>query len=109
MTRNEFIQVMGDLMILALQTDLTRLAKLMSGPERWSAPLTVHGLFEKPVQHHGVSHAQGKEDVRKELEQLDKLHILQFVHLVAKMDAIEEGEGKYHDSQHDIYLGLWIE
>ena len=56
-----------------------------------------------------MTHAQGKEDVRKELEQLDKFHILQFVHLVAKMDAIEEGEGKYHDRQHDIYLGLWIE
>ncbi len=98
MSRNEFIQVMGDLMILALQTDLTRVATLMSGPERWSTPLTVEGLFEKPVQHHGMTHAQGKEEVRKDLEQLDRFHIEQFAALVAKMDAIEEGEGSMLDN-----------
>jgi hypothetical protein len=98
MSRNEFIQVMGDLMILALQTDLTRVATLMSGPERWSTPLTVEGLFEKPVQHHGMTHAQGKEEVRKDLEQLDRFHIEQFAALVAKMDAIEEGEGTMLDN-----------
>ena len=37
MERGEFINVMGDLMILALQTDLTRVASLMTGPERWSS------------------------------------------------------------------------
>ena len=98
MTRDEFMQVMGDLMILALQTDLTRVATLMSGPERWSTPLTVHGLFEKPVQHHGMTHAQGKEEVRKELELLDKFHVEQFAQLVAKMDAIQEGEGTMLDN-----------
>ncbi|MGY8687359.1 MAG: DUF1552 domain-containing protein [Verrucomicrobiales bacterium] len=98
MTRDEFIQVMGDLMILALQTDLTRVATLMSGPERWSTPLTVEGLFEKPVQHHGMTHSQGKEEVRKELEQLDKFHIDQFAQLVAKMDSIEEGDGTLLDN-----------
>ena len=98
MTRDEFIQVMGDLMILALQTDLTRVATLMSGPERWSTPLTVEGLFEKPVQHHGMTHSQGKEEVRKELEQLDKFHIDQFAQLVAKMDTIEEGDGTMLDN-----------
>lgn len=98
MQRDEFIQVMGDLMILALQTDLTRVATLMTGPERWGSPLTVHGLFDKPVQHHGMTHAQGKENVRKELEQLDKFHVEQFARLVSKMDAIKEGEGSLLDS-----------
>ncbi|MDA7644273.1 MAG: DUF1552 domain-containing protein [Verrucomicrobiales bacterium] len=98
MSREEFIQVMGDLMILALQTDLTRVATLMSGPERWSTPLTVEGLFEKPVQHHGMTHAQGKEEVRKDLEQLDRFHIEQFATLVSKMDAIKEGEGTMLDN-----------
>ena len=45
-----------------------------------------------------MTHAQGKEEVRKELEQLDKFHIQQFAHLVAKMDAIEEGEGTMLDN-----------
>ncbi len=98
MRRDEFIQVMGDLMILALQTDLTRVATLMSGPERWGSPLTIHGLFDKPIQHHGMTHAQGKEHVRKELEQVDRFHVEQFANLVAKMDAIQEGDGTLLDS-----------
>ena len=98
MRRDEFIQVMGDLMILALQTDLTRVATLMTGPERWGSPLTVHGLFDKPVQHHGMTHAQGEEHVRNELEQLDKFHVAQFARLVEKLDAIEEGEGTMLDN-----------
>ena len=98
MTRSEFIQVMGDLMILALQTDLTRVATLMSGPERWSSPLVVHGLFDKPVQHHGMTHNQGNEETLKRLKELDRFHIEQFAHLVAKMDAVREGEGTLLDN-----------
>lgn len=98
MRRDEFIQVMGDLMVLALQTDLTRVASLMTGPERWSSPLKVEGLFSKNVQHHNMSHNQGKEHVRKELEALDRFHIQQFVHIAQKMDSIQEGEGTLLDN-----------
>ena len=35
MRRDEYIQVMGDLMILALQTDLTRVATMRVSTERW--------------------------------------------------------------------------
>ena len=98
MERGEFINVMGDLMILALQTDLTRVATLMTGPERWGTPLMVHGIFDKPIQHHGMTHAQGNEKTRQELEKLDRFHVEQFARLVEKMDAIEEGEGTLLDN-----------
>ena len=98
MHRDEFIQVMGDLMILALRTDLTRVATLMTGPERWSSPLKVEGWFEKPIDHHSWTHNQHNESVRRELERLDRFHVEQFVHLVQKMDAIPEGEGSLLDN-----------
>jgi hypothetical protein len=98
MERGEFINVMGDLMILALQTDLTRVATLMSAPERWGTPLMVHGVFDKPIQHHGMTHGQGNEEVRRQLERLDRFHIEQFAGLVAKMDAVKEGEGTLLDN-----------
>lgn len=98
MSRSEFIQVMGDLMILAMRCDLTRVATLMSSPERWGSPLTVHGLFNKPVDHHGMTHGQGNERIRKELESLDRFHVAQFASIVEKMDAIEEGEGTLLDN-----------
>ncbi|MED5471056.1 MAG: DUF1552 domain-containing protein, partial [Verrucomicrobiota bacterium] len=98
MTRDEFIQVMGDLMILAFRTDLTRVATIMSSPERWGSPLKVHGLFEKPVDHHGMTHGQGNQHVRSKLEALDHFHIQQFTSLVMKMKNIKEGEGTLLDN-----------
>jgi len=98
MHRDEFIQVMGDLMILAMRTDLTRVSTLMTGPERWSSPLKVEGWFDKPVQHHGWTHNQKSEEVLTKLKKLDLFHIEQFVQLVQKMDSIPEGEGTLLDN-----------
>ena len=92
MHRDEFIQVMGDLMILALQTDMTRVATLMTAPERWGSPLKVEGWFEKPIQHHSWTHNQKNEEVLSKLKKLDLFHMDQFVQLVKKMDAVKEGE-----------------
>ena len=71
MQRDEYIQVMGDLMVLALQTDLTRVSSMMVAPERWDTPLMFHGIFDKPIRHHGWTHNQNKADVLRDLERLD--------------------------------------
>ena len=96
--RHEYVQLMGDLMVLALQTDLTRVASLMVAPERWGTPLLVHGLFDKPIVHHSMTHQQGDRAVRDKLADLDRYHVEQFAALARKMDAIEEGEGTLLDS-----------
>ena len=70
----------------------------MTGPERWGTPLKVHGLFDKTVNHHSMTHGQGKESVRMDLERLDHFHLEQFARLVAKMDAIKEGDGTLLDN-----------
>ena len=75
MPRGEYIQLMGDLMILALQTDLTRVSSIMVSPERWGTPLMVHGVFEKPIDHHSMSHDQGRDHTRKRLEKRDHFHV----------------------------------
>lgn len=97
MKRDEFIQIMGDLMILALQTDLTRVASLMTAPERWSTPVKVEDWFEAPIEHHSWTHGQGNEHVRQELSKLDRFHVTQFATLVQKMSQIKEGPGTLLD------------
>ena len=93
MRRDEYIQVMGDLMILALQTDLTRVSTLMVAPERWDTPLMFEDVFDKPIRHHGWTHNQKNQQVLHDLEKLDRFHMKQYARLVAKMDTIQEGEG----------------
>ena len=98
MQRDEYIQVMGDLMVLALQTDLTRVSSMMVAPERWDTPLMFHGIFDKPIRHHGWTHNQNKEQVLRDLEKLDLFHVEQYARIATKMDAIQEGEGTLLDS-----------
>ena len=97
MRRDEHIQIMGDLMILAFQTDLTRVASIMVSPERWSTPQMIHGVFDKPIVHHNMTHGQGNPKVKEQLAKLDLFHVGEFSKLVAKMDAIQEGEGTLLD------------
>jgi len=98
MRRDEYIQIMGDLMILALQTDLTRVSSMMVAPERWSTPLMFEDVFVKPIDHHGWTHNQNNVKVLSDLEKLDHFHMRQFARLCTKMDSIKEGEGTLLDN-----------
>ena len=89
--RGEYIRLMGDLMVVALQTGLTHVATLMVGPERWNTPWTFEGLFDKPMSHHLMSHQQ--RVYVEQLMQVDRFNMEQFVYLVEKMDTIREADG----------------
>ena len=54
--RGEYIRLMGDLMVVALQAGLTNVASFMVGPERWDTPYLYESLFDKPRSHHQMSH-----------------------------------------------------
>jgi hypothetical protein len=89
--RGEYIRLMGDLMVVALQTGLTNVATFMVGPERWDTPYLYESLFDKPRSHHQMSHNQGK--FIKDLEKVDHVHMAQFAYMLEKMDRIEEANG----------------
>ena len=89
--RGEYIRLMGDLMVAALETGLTHVATLMVGPERWDTPFMYESLFEKPMSHHQMSHNQQR--FLEELLRVDRFHMEQFVYLVEKMDSIREADG----------------
>ena len=89
--RGEYIRLMGDLMVIALQTRLTNVATFMVGPERWDTPVTFEGLFDKPRSHHVMSHQQNQ--FMDDLLKVDHFHMEQFAYLVEKMDSIQEADG----------------
>ena len=91
MPRGDYIRLMGDLMVTALQTGLTNVATFMVGPERWDTPYMFDGLFDKPRSHHGMSHNQTK--MIDDLLRVDKFHMQCFAYLVGKMQDITEADG----------------
>jgi hypothetical protein len=91
MPRGDYIRLMGDLMVTALQTGLTNVATFMVGPERWDTPYMFDGLFDKPRSHHQMSHNQTK--MIDDLLKVDEFHMQQFAYLAEKMQSIEESDG----------------
>jgi hypothetical protein len=89
--RGEYIRLMGDLLVVALQTGLTNVATFMIGPERWDTPFLYESLFDAPCSHHQMSHNQTK--MIDDLIKLDRFHMEHFVYLLQKMDAIREADG----------------
>jgi hypothetical protein len=90
--RGEYIRLMGDLMVVALQTGLTNVATFMVGPERWDTPFTYESLFDEPRSHHQMSHNQTK--MIDDLLKVDQFHMEQFAYLLEKMDGIREADGR---------------
>ena len=89
--RGEYIRLMGDLLVVALQTGLTNVATFMLGPERWDTPFLYESLFDKPRSHHQMSHNQTR--MIDDLVKVDVFHMEQFAYLLQKMDAIQESDG----------------
>ncbi len=89
--RGQYIRLMGDLMVVALQSGLTNVATFMVGPERWDTPYLFDGLFDKPMSHHGMSHNQTK--MINQLLKVDRFHMEQYTYLLRKMDQVVEADG----------------
>lgn len=94
--RGDYLRLMGDLMVHAFQLDLTRVATLVVDPERWDSPRLFHGVFDKPQNHHVLTHTKG-EEAKDKLTQIDRFHVAQFAYVVEKLRSIREGDGTLLD------------
>lgn len=90
--RGEYIRLQADLMLLALQMGITDVCTFMLGPERWDATLMYEGVFEKPVQHHNMTHNQ-KGNGYLNLQKIDIFHMQQYAYLISRMKSIKEMDG----------------
>lgn len=89
--RNEYIHLMGDLLITALQIGMTNVGTLMVGPERWTTPTNWEGILDKPHSHHAMTHAPHVH--LDNLLKLDRWHVSAFARMLEIMDGIEEANG----------------
>ena len=89
--RNEYIHLMGDLLVTALQIGLTNVGTLMVGPERWTTPTNWEGILDKPYSHHAMTHAI--QHHMEHLLKLDRFHVSAFTRLLERMDNLEEANG----------------
>ena len=95
--RGKYIQLMGDLMLHAFRLDLTRVATFVIDPERWDTPRFYHDVFEKPQNHHVLTHTKGDE-AKDALQRIDRFHADQFTNIINRFKNTTEHTGSLLDN-----------
>jgi hypothetical protein len=96
----EHIRLMGDMMILAFQADLTRVCTFMFANDGSNRSYVEAGV---PEGHHDVSHHGGDELKLKKKGQIDRFHVEQLAYVLNRMKSIKEGNGTMLDNTMLLY------
>ena len=97
---DEHALLMFDLMALAFQTDMTRVATFMIGREMSVRTYPQIGISEP---HHPLSHHQNNPDKLAAQAKLNTYHLSLFVHALEKLRAADDGEGSILDHSTILY------
>ena len=86
----EHIRLMGDMMILAFQTDMTRVATFMFANDGSNRSYAQIGVSDG---HHDVSHHGKQADKLEKKKKIDTYHVEQLAYILKKMASIKEANG----------------
>ncbi|AMV22535.1 DUF1552 domain-containing protein [Planctomyces sp. SH-PL14] len=96
----EHIRLMYDLLLLAFQTDTTRVATFMVANEGSNRVYKSIGLNEG---HHQMSHHRNDPDKVAKLQQIDQFQIEQFAAFLSRLRDVREGEHSLLDQSLFVY------
>jgi hypothetical protein len=90
----EHIKLMGDLFVLAFQTDVTRVATFVVANEGSNKPYAFIGV---PEGHHDLSHHGGSAEKKSKIAKINAFHTQMLAHTLGKLRAVKEGDGTLLD------------
>jgi hypothetical protein len=93
-------ELMFDLMVLAYQTDMTRVVSFMMGREESGATYPQIGITEP---HHPLSHHQDVAEKIEKLARINAYHIQLFSDFLLKMQSTPDGDGSLLDHSMILY------
>ena len=96
----EHIRLMGDMMILAFQADLTRVATFMFANDGSNRSYAQIGVSDG---HHDISHHGRLADKLEKKKKIDTYHVEQLAYILGRMKAIKEGNGSMLDNTLLVY------
>jgi len=86
----EYVDLMYDIMLLAFQTDSTRVATFVLGHDGDNRSFSEIGITEG---HHDLSHHQGNPERIEKVAQIDRWYAEQFSRFLSRMDSIRDVDG----------------
>ena len=87
----DYIQVMFDMMLLAFQTDSTRIATFLLANEGSNRTFPEVGIVEG---HHFLTHHQNKQDMIDKVAQIDLFYVTQLAKFLSKMEQTKDLDGQ---------------
>lgn len=96
----DYLKLMFDLQILAMQGDLTRVTSLMYGRE---ASLRTYGEIGIPEPHHPLTHHQGNKEWIEKFTKINVYHTENFKYFLTKLKTTQDGDGSLFDHAAILY------
>lgn len=97
---DEHISLLMDMMVLAFQTDTTRIASLMfanAGSNRSYRQIDVND------GHHNLSHHGNSSSKQEKIATINRYHIGLFKHFLERLSEVREGDGRLIDNCMVVY------
>jgi hypothetical protein len=96
----EHAKLMADLMVIAWQTDMTRVISFMMAREGSNRSYREIGV---PDGHHSVTHHQNDPEKVAKTQKIDEHHVKSFAYLVKRLDETKDGDGTLLDHSMILY------
>lgn len=88
---DEHARIMFDLLSVAMQSDLTRIATFMMGREGSNVPYREIGISDG---HHALTHNGNKPDMMEKLRQINVFHVEQLAYFLRRLEGTRDIDGK---------------
>ncbi|HEY7310826.1 MAG TPA: DUF1552 domain-containing protein [Gemmataceae bacterium] len=96
----QHFRLMCDLLVLAFQADVTRIATFMFAREGSNLQYRMVGVSEG---HHELTHHRNDPKMIAKVREINKYHVGQFAYLIGKLKSVKEGDGTLLDNSMIAY------
>lgn len=90
MSYAEYVDLMYDMLVLAFQTDSTRIATLLLAHDGSNRSFDDIGVSEG---HHDLSHHFGKQELIAKVQKIDTFYVERFARFLKKLDGVKDLDG----------------
>lgn len=98
--RRSHIRLMYDLLVLAFQTDTTRISTFVVAHDGSNL---AYPQIEVRDGHHDLSHHQNDPEKKAKIAKINRFHIEQFAYFLERLKATKDGEGNLLDNSMILY------
>ncbi len=96
----EHLRLLGDMIVLAFQTDVTRVCSLMFGNAGSNRAYREIGVREG---HHSLSHHQDRPEKLHHIAEINRFHVEQLAYILQRLKSVKEGDGNLLDHSMIVY------